>query len=167
MYTARVNKKNYEIEFNDQSSDSGKINGKDFQLNIIKTGNSYHILKDNNSYNINIISVNYSEKQVSLEVNKHQYTINITDKLDVLLKSMGINKQTTKTNKDLKAPMPGLVTKIFVKKGDDIKKGDVLLVLEAMKMENNLKAENNTKIKDIIVKQGNSVEKNEVLIIFE
>ena len=166
MYTAKVNNKDYKIEFNSQSSDTGSVNGESFQLDIIKTGNSYHVLKDNNSYNINILSVNYSKKQVLLEVNKHQYNVKITDELDVLLKSMGINKQTTKIEKDFKAPMPGLVTEIYVKKGDEIKKGDNLLVLEAMKMENNLKAENNTIIKDIIVKQGNSVEKFPIQYLF-
>lgn len=167
MYKAKVNNKEYLIEFKGKSSDSGKINGKDYLLDIKSFGKSYHILKDNNSYNLNIISINQVDKIVSLEINKQVYDVKITDELDLLLKSMGINKQATKISKDLKAPMPGLVTNILVKKGDEINKGDNLLVLEAMKMENNLKAENNSIIKEIIVKKGNSVEKNELLILFE
>ncbi|MCF6185251.1 MAG: biotin/lipoyl-binding protein [Bacteroidales bacterium] len=63
--------------------------------------------------------------------------------------------------------MPGLIVKIPVKKDDFVKQGEILLVLEAMKMENNLKAEHDVTIKNILVQNGNSVEKNEVLIVFE
>lgn len=167
MLTANINNKKYEIEFVDESNNIGFINDIDFNLDVVQNQNSFHILKDNYSYNVNILSVNPEEKVVSLEINKKILDVKITDEIDRLLNSMGINERKTNKNTDLKAPMPGLVSKVFVSKGDEIKKGDNLLVLEAMKMENNLKAENNAIIKDIIVKQGNSVEKNEVLITFE
>ena len=65
---------------------------------------------------------------------------------------------------DLKAPMPGLVLDILVSEGQTIQKGDNLLVLEAMKMENNLKATNDAVVKKIKVSKGDKVEKNTVLI---
>ncbi|HNH66215.1 MAG TPA: biotin/lipoyl-binding protein, partial [Bacteroidia bacterium] len=65
---------------------------------------------------------------------------------------------------DLKAPMPGLVLDILVSEGQTIQKGDSLLVLEAMKMENNLKAINDAVVKKINVSKGDKVEKNTVLI---
>ncbi len=67
---------------------------------------------------------------------------------------------------DLKSPMPGLVIKILVKEGDEIKKGDSLIVLEAMKMENMLKAQGDGIVKAIKVQPGNAVVKGEILISF-
>ncbi|MCD4795308.1 MAG: biotin/lipoyl-binding protein [Bacteroidales bacterium] len=167
MFTARLNKKDFEVEFSDNTLRSGKINGKIFKIDLVKDKNSYHVISNHKSYNINILSIDYSEKKVTLKINNTIHYISITNELDKLIKSMGIKQQVTAKTQNLKAPMPGLVTDIPVKKGDKIKKGDKLLVLEAMKMENNLKAKNDSIIKDIIVKKGNSVEKNEVLIIFE
>jgi biotin carboxyl carrier protein len=60
--------------------------------------------------------------------------------------------------------MPGLVLKVLVSEGDLIKKGEGLLVLEAMKMENLIKAPADIKISKINIKSGQIVEKNQVLI---
>ena len=73
---------------------------------------------------------------------------------------------TPKVN-DLKAPMPGLVLDILVKEGDKINKGDTLIVLEAMKMENALKAIADATVKKVSVKKGNTVDKNQVLVQLE
>ncbi len=167
MFTAHINKKVFELEFTDDTLQSGKINDKNFQLDIVTDENNFHVISEHKSYNIQIISIDYSEKKVSLKINDKIHHISVTNELDKLIKSMGIKQNVTVKNQNLKAPMPGLVTDIPVKTGDQVKKGDKLLVLEAMKMENNLKAENDLIIKEIIVEKGNSVEKNEVLITFE
>jgi biotin carboxyl carrier protein len=62
--------------------------------------------------------------------------------------------------------MPGMVLKILVKEGDTVKKGDGLLVLEAMKMENNIKALGDGVVSKIPIKAGDKVEKNQVMISF-
>lgn len=64
----------------------------------------------------------------------------------------------------VKAPLPGVVTKVLVKEGQAVKKGDVVLVLEAMKMENNITAENNGTISGICVNAGDSVMEGTTLI---
>ena len=66
---------------------------------------------------------------------------------------------------DLKAPMPGLVLQVLVKEGDEIRKGDNMLVLEAMKMENILKAPADCTIRTVKVNPGDKVEKNQVMIV--
>ena len=64
----------------------------------------------------------------------------------------------------LKAPMPGLVVAIPVAEGQDVKKGQVLLILESMKMQNELKAPRDGKINRIKVKPGESVEQKQALM---
>lgn len=64
----------------------------------------------------------------------------------------------------VKAPLPGNIFKILVKEGDSIKKGDNLLIMEAMKMENNVLAEKDGVIKSIKVKPGDAVLQGDVLI---
>ena len=68
---------------------------------------------------------------------------------------------------DLKAPMPGLVLSIDVEVGKEVKKGDALLILEAMKMENVIKSPTDGVIKSIAVKTSQAVEKNQLLLNFE
>ncbi len=69
--------------------------------------------------------------------------------------------------KRLRAPMPGLIVKVEIEIGQDVKKGDGLIIIEAMKMENELKAAYSGKIKAINVQTGQPVEKNQILIEFE
>ena len=74
---------------------------------------------------------------------------------------------TTKVVKEVKAPMPGLVVSVIATKGQEVKEGDSLLILEAMKMENVLKSPVDGVIKNIKIEETNTVEKNEILIEFE
>jgi glutaconyl-CoA/methylmalonyl-CoA decarboxylase subunit gamma len=67
---------------------------------------------------------------------------------------------TTKIN----APMPGSIVKVIVKKGDAVKKGQSLLILEAMKMENEITAPSDGKVSDIKVIKGDCVNLGQTLI---
>ena len=67
----------------------------------------------------------------------------------------------------LKAPLPGVVTEIKVAVGDKVKAGDVVVVLEAMKMANNLEAEKAGKVTAICVKTGESVLEDSPLVVIE
>jgi biotin carboxyl carrier protein len=64
----------------------------------------------------------------------------------------------------IKAPLPGTILEIKVKPGDEVKMGDDLLIMEAMKMENNIKSDKYGKISDIKVSVGDSVLEGEVLV---
>lgn len=65
----------------------------------------------------------------------------------------------------IKCPMPGLVTAVWIKDGDRVRKGDSLLIVEAMKMENEIKAPRNGVIKQINISKGSMVKLNDELII--
>ena len=64
----------------------------------------------------------------------------------------------------VKAPLPGTITDIRVQVGQQVSAGDIVLVLEAMKMQNNIEAETSGKITAIMVKQGDSVMEGTVLL---
>lgn len=64
----------------------------------------------------------------------------------------------------VKAPLPGVVTKVNVAVGQKVKKGETVLVLEAMKMENNIAAEQDGEVTGVCVKAGDSVLEGTVLI---
>lgn len=67
----------------------------------------------------------------------------------------------------VEAPMPGSIFKISVSKGDTVKAGDVLMILEAMKMENEILAPEDGKIIDIPVSEGTAVDTGDKLIIIQ
>jgi biotin carboxyl carrier protein len=77
-----------------------------------------------------------------------------------------IAKKDTGTYK-VKAPLPGSIFKLLVSEGDVIKKGDVLLIMEAMKMENNIMSEKDGVVKSIKVKVGDAVLQEDVLMEME
>ena len=68
-----------------------------------------------------------------------------------------VDTANVNTNNAVKAPLPGVITSIEVNVGDEVKSGDTLLVLEAMKMANNIEAEKDGKVAAILVKTGQSV----------
>ena len=134
-----------------------------YDLKEIKPG-SYHLLYKGQSFEIEVLQSDIVEK-------KHQFTINgkkveaeLSDKFDALLKELGMDAGSAQKVGDLKAPMPGLVVDIPVKEGDVVKKGDTLVILEAMKMENALKAVGDAVVKKINVKKGQAVDKNTLLV---
>ena len=168
MYKAIINDKDFEIEFDSAQKNIGIINSEKFEINTVdlKDGH-FNIIRDNKSYNAELVSFDIDEKTYKIKVNGNVYKVKIKDRFDLLLHSMGMDALATKKINELKAPMPGLVLDIRVKVGDSIKKGDSLVVLEAMKMENVLKSIADVVIKKINVEKGKAVEKNQVLISFE
>lgn len=73
----------------------------------------------------------------------------------------------SETSDILKSPMPGKVIKVFVEQGEDVKKGQTLLIVEAMKMENNILASRDGKIEEILVLEGEMVDNAKILLRLE
>ncbi|NIK74406.1 biotin carboxyl carrier protein [Thermonema lapsum] len=127
----------------------------------------FHLIAAHQSYVLEVLEINKAEKSITLLMNGKRQQWAIQEPIDLLLKEMGIDQSARSQAEDLKAPMPGLVLDIKVSPGQAVKKGDALLILEAMKMENVLKAPADAKVKSICVAKGQGVEKNQVLIEFE
>jgi biotin carboxyl carrier protein len=135
-------------------------------LSVVKDG-QFHFIYQHKSYNAEIISESISEKSMVIKVNGKLCRVQIEDQFDILIKEMGLEAGVIKHAPEIKAPMPGLVLGLNVVVGQQVAKGDSLLVLEAMKMENLLKSTADGVIKKICVATGDKVEKNQVLIEFE
>jgi biotin carboxyl carrier protein len=132
----------------------------------VLNAHTFHIVRGGLSYTAEVVKADYSTKTFTILVNKLRFELQLQDKFDLLLAQMGMDKATTQKIGSLKAPMPGLLLDIKVEEGQTVKKGDTLLVLEAMKMENVLKAPIDATIKTIKVHKGENVDKNQVLIVF-
>ena len=124
-------------------------------------------LYKNRSFNAEILEADYQAKSFLIKINKNQYTVSAKDRFDILLDQLGMSNANASKVNDLKAPMPGLIVDIKVQVGDVVKKGDIILILEAMKMENVLKSAGDGTVKAIKVTPKQNVEKNQVLIEFE
>ncbi len=154
------------IEVNLNGLNSSLIDG-------IESKYSYKIINDNvmvlRMDNLNFYFDFNSEGNEYLQIglNGRVYDVDCKSDLDVLIEKMSGNKTDGKAVKEIKSPMPGIIKKVNVASGQDVAKGEVLLVLEAMKMENEIKAIVDCKIKKVNVEQMSSVEKNELLIILE
>ncbi len=131
------------------------------------SSNSFHVLKNHKPYQVELISCDFISKKYTVKVNNNIYEVAISDALDQLIKSMGIERGRTKVVNAIKAPMPGLILEISVEVGQTVKENDPLLILEAMKMENNFLSPRDGVIKSIAVQKGNAVDKGQLLIEFE
>ena len=158
---------NYKLLVNNTST--FEITESDLQkLDAVKVEETkFHVLKDNKPYKAEIISADFLSKKYTIKVNNNSYEIAISDTLDELIKSMGIERGRTKVVNAIKAPMPGLILEISVEVGQTVKENDPLLILEAMKMENSFLSPRDGVIKSIAVEKGNAVDKGQLLIEFE
>ncbi len=132
-----------------------------------------------NSYDVEIKE--FEDNLAKIEVNGTLYEVEVEKKETAKSKTPTLvrsNIPTRRTDSKIKktvssratavkAPLPGNIFKILVKEGDEVKKGDKIMIMEAMKMENNVLAEKDGKVSSIKVKEGDSVLQNDVLAEIE
>jgi len=105
------------------------------------------------------------EGKIKVKLNGHEYVFNSNSKEIIREEPLRISSAES-TDKDVRAPLNGVISEIFVKEKDEIKKGRKLLTLSAMKMENEIVSEVNGRIKKISVKKGQNVKEGDILITF-
>lgn len=132
-----------------------------------------------NKYSVDIKEL--EDDQATIQVNGTEYLVEIeqerkkavkTPKLvrESVVRQPGegnIKKKVSSGGFPVEAPLPGNIFKLKVKVGDTVAKGDSLLILEAMKMENEVLADQAGVVKDIKVKEGDSVLQNDLLLVIE
>lgn len=138
------------------------------QLDVVDAGDGvFHLIKDGRTFEAKVVSTDFVNKSFVFNINGRPYSISLKDKFDQLVSKLGLEVVAGTKIKDVKAPMPGLVLDVSVNPGQTIEKGDKLLILEAMKMENVIKAEGEGIIKTVHIEKGAAVDKGQLLIEME
>jgi len=164
MFKILIGDKSMEVKI---TGDIIELNGKRYDIDLSKLSqNRYHLLLKNKSYTLEVVSEDKSKRELVIKVNNKEVPVVINTALDELLVKMGLNSTNNSIAKDIGAPMPGLILEIAVNEGDQVRKGDKLIILEAMKMENIIKATADGEVKSIAVNKGDSVESGQKLIHF-
>jgi biotin carboxyl carrier protein len=140
---------------------------KKFKFTI--SGNEYEVEIKNFEDDVAKIEVNGTKYEVEVhqEVKASKTPTLVRTQVPVDRKDSKIKKTVSSRAYTLKAPLPGNIFKILKQVGDDVKKGDTIMIMEAMKMENNIQSEKDGKITSIKVKEGDAVLQNDVLAEIE
>jgi len=164
-YQIRIGNRRFEVTINGDEP-FAIIDGRKVAVDYrrLRGGKLHSILADNVGFEFELERANGG---FDVWLGAGQVHADISDeKSERFQRLMGADAGRTKAS-SLKAPMPGLVIKVEVEIGQHVKRGDGLVIVEAMKMENELKAHSAAIIREIRVKPGDAVEKNQVLIVFE
>lgn len=131
------------------------------------SGQKIHLLHNNKSFEIELLENDFINRNYSVKVNGNIYRVNVGTPLDALIKEMGLSLGNDSFEDEIHAPMPGIILEVNVAEGDEVKKGDSLCVLEAMKMENTLTASRDGIVKTVNIAKGDTVDKGKLLIELE
>lgn len=140
------------------------VDGKVYDVDVAMLQNgTCSLIYDGNSYNAEIIK-GEGGKHYSVNLNYSTYQI---DMLDSQAKYMRMRKGSTSNSGQadvITAPMPCKIVKVYVHDGDELKAGDTVLTMEAMKMQSNYKVSADCTVNEILIKEGESVRVEQTLI---
>lgn len=138
------------------------------KFKYIIDGKEYTVEIGNIVDNIAQVIVNGEDFNVEIEAEPEPEKKPVLNK-PVVNEPEEVSQSATNVNTDqaVKAPLPGVITDILVHVGDEVKAGDTVVVLEAMKMANNIEAEKDGKVTAICIKQGESVMEDTPLVVIE
>ena len=141
------------------------IDGKPFEADVVMAENgTCNILMDGRSANAQLIR---RENGKSYKVNTHYSSFNV-EIVDSQAKYLRMRKKgEAEQNDSIISPMPGKVVKIPVTVGQEMKAGDTVIVIEAMKMQSNYKVTSDCRIKEILVQEGDNIAGEQTLITLE
>ncbi len=129
--------------------------GQDRDLSIIVDGRSYHI------------TIEPENGRLLVYYAGERFECDVQDERLAELRKLAGEAGVLGGEVEVKAPMPGLVLRILVESGQEVKKGDRLLIIEAMKMENELKAPRDGVVKEINCTEKDAVEQGKALVVLE
>ena len=139
-----------------------EINGENRDIEISRLSEyTYQMLLNNRIFHITVSKLNGN--QFSFLIDGHYFESTVRTRLEERAESILNTSDDSNTEFILNSPMPGLIIRINKNKGEYVKKGDSLILLEAMKMENDLKAPASGVIENILVSEGSEVEKGVIL----
>ncbi|KAA3644581.1 MAG: biotin/lipoyl-binding protein [Chloroflexi bacterium] len=164
-YITTVGEKEYKIEILGDGKVS--VDGVEYTVDFEPVSGQpvFTMLVDGRSYEATIHQEEDDDWIVLLH--GHRYTANVEDEREKRLRAAAGIGVDDSGEFILKAPMPGLVVKVPVSEGDEIKQGDVLVILESMKMQNELKSPRDGVVSRVLVKDGESIEQKTEMVHIE
>jgi biotin carboxyl carrier protein len=165
-YIARLGEKTYTVEVEEVGKSLFRIavDGSEFLVDGKKTGlTNYSLIVDNRSFEV---EVDVKEDEYRVLVDGRNYHIDLVDERRVRVGGLqsGIQLQG---RQNVSVPMPGKIIAVLVSEGDSVEKGQGLVIVEAMKMENEVRCPINGEVKEVRVKPGDAVEAGAVLAVVE
>lgn len=165
----KIGNSEYKAVFDQKNPSIISVNEKIYQIERLK-----HYIDFIFSYSVNnrIYQVEFDfsdDSQITVNLDGFSFDITITDETKKLI-DMFIKQSSGGSLKGLiriKAPMPGLLIKSYLEEGKEFKKGENLMIIEAMKMENSLKAPCDSVVRRINIQEGMAVEKDTLLVELE
>lgn len=160
-YVTNIGSEQFTIEIN--QSGEITVNGEVIVVDMqnMEDTTMYSMIIEGESHDIRMNEGDgFYEVQVSGEI----YHVEVEDERSRLLASIKRGPALDSGEIHIKAPMPGVVVEIGVKVGQKVVKGDIVAVLESMKMQNEFKAPRDGVVHAIRVKRGDTVDQNEVMI---
>ncbi|MBI5934467.1 MAG: biotin attachment protein [Chloroflexi bacterium] len=160
-YITTLDGKEYSIEIIDAHhvAIDGRVQEVDFES--ISGQPVFSLIVDGKSYESYVYE---TEEGWQVLTRGRQYNLTVEDEREKRLRAAAGSGVAESGEYHLKAPMPGLVVSIPVKEGDKVEKGQVLVILESMKMQNELKSPKAGVVGRIRVKQGETVEQRQALL---
>lgn len=160
-YVTTIDDKEYEIEVVDDRH--VRIGGRLLEVNFESVSGQpvYSLILDGKSYESYVYP---DDEGWQVLLRGRQFQVKVEDEREKRLKAAAGGGVAEGGEFHLKAPMPGLVVAIPVSEGQEVKKGQVLVILESMKMQNELKSPRDGTISHIKVKAGESVEQKQILL---
>jgi biotin carboxyl carrier protein len=149
-----------------QEASALRVDGKIYCIDIFRNSSGACTITNGNK-TFRLYCKKVSETEYDIWIKHHVLRLTVEDQKTTLINKYKKNVNFGALNTSVKAPMPGLITRIEVKIGEIVQPGQGLLVLEAMKMENEIRSSSNCIIKEIKVSDRMTVEKDQELFIIE
>jgi biotin carboxyl carrier protein len=144
-----------------------EVDGKTYSYDRGKIENgTFRIILGNSVFKISMLESvkGDSDNLIKISVNGVQYEVKIEDRRALIRKKLLPVRGPYSGLQEIRAPMPGKVTRLEVQNGDNVSPGMGLLVLEAMKMENEIKSHLSGVVERLTATVGQPVEKGEILL---
>ena len=167
-FTAELNHEKHEVEImrGENSSLTAAVDGRVYQLEASEPEPNVYLLKhENKIYQIFVSPNEKSGEPVAINVGNHHCEIKIYD--PKRLRDAGGAGEHADGASEIKTAMPGKLVRILVELGAEIKKGDGVLIVEAMKMQNEMKSPKDGIVKEIRFAEGATVNAGDVLAVIE